>query len=80
MSGEILLFSPRSEYRVIEVGTPDHRTMAIRKVSLDVDGKPLKYAATSPKIESSDGDGLLVLLNDVAMALTKPSLLLEDFE
>jgi hypothetical protein len=75
-----LLLKTRYDYRVVELGVGDDLTLAIRRVDYDSNGKPISFHRASPRIENRSGDGLVALLNDLAMALTKPSLVESDFE
>jgi len=75
------LLRTRHDYRVIESEGPDGAVrLAIRRVDYDaLSGRLLRCAVRGPDIEAADGDGLVALLNDLAEALTKPSLDAVDF-
>ena len=79
MIGADLLLKPRWDYRVIEIGFGDDAFMSIRRVDYDRDSKPVRCHHVSPQLTHHTGDGLVALLNDLAMALTKPSLLESEF-
>jgi len=78
--GHELLLKPKSDYRVVELGHGEHLTLAIRLVCYNHSGKPMSFRVVAPRLEAANGDALLVLLNDLAMALTKPSLLESEFD
>lgn len=75
-----ILLNTTSDFRVIEQWVGERVTLMIRRVHYDVEGKPLSYDHKPPKVESTTGDGLVALLNDMAIALTKPSLIETDFD
>lgn len=74
------LLATTSDWRVIESGMGDSFVLLIRRVHYDCDGVPLRYDAKPPKVEARSGDGLLALINDMAMGLSRPSLLESEFD
>jgi hypothetical protein len=69
----------RSGYRVIETERSGITWLSVRKVWYDDAGKPERVAEVSPPVEALTGDGLVDVLNELAKALTQPSLLAGDF-
>lgn len=69
--------APIWNYRVIE--WPNGK-LAIRRVTYSAPDVPIWASAASPQIEAHDGDELLLILNALAEALTKPSLLQSEVE
>ena len=78
LSGSLAAVAPPWNYRVIE--WPNGK-LAIRRVTYDAPGgNPVFCSGASPQIKGRDGDELLLMLNALAEALTKPSLLESEVE
>lgn len=61
-------------FRVVESVRDGLTVFAIRKVQFDLDGLP-ESTSDLPPIEAGDADDLLAVINEIAMALSKPSIL-----
>lgn len=61
-------------FRVVESVRDGLTVFAIRKVHFDLDGLP-ESTSDLPPIEAGDADDLLAVINEIAMALSKPSIL-----
>ena len=70
---------PYWQFRVIETVRDGKPFMAIHKVDFDARGMPVQYDDAPAGVGGEDGDALVRLLNELAMALTKPSLVAADF-
>lgn len=70
------ILPPASNYRVIE-RPKQIPLLIIEHVFYDAKGEPIFHRPLA--VASNTGDGLTVALNEVAMALTRPSLLESDF-
>ena len=65
---------PTWGFRVVESIRDGLIVFAVRKVQFDADGLP-ESTTDLPAIEGGDPDQLLAVINEIAMALTKPSIL-----
>ena len=72
---KVVLLKPKWDFRVIEL--PGRLT--IRRVEYDMAGHPLAFSKDVPEVYGADGDELLAIINALAEALTKPSLVEGDF-
>ena len=70
----------RSEYRVVEHVRDGGVWLSIHQVWFDAEGGPARFEAEPASVGAGNGDALCDVLNDLAMALTKPSLLASDFK
>lgn len=72
-TGPLAQVAPAWNYRVIEL---KNGRLAIRRVTYDKPGgEPVLISGASPVMEGKDGDELLLILNALAEALTKESLM-----
>ena len=69
-----------SDYRVLEHMRGDLVWLSIHRVSYDDDGEPIRFDEEAAHVGGMSGDALVVLLDQIAQALTKPSLLASEFK
>lgn len=72
----VIALKPKWDFRVIELPGK----MSVRRVEYDMEGKPLSFGKSAPEVYGQDGDELLLVINALAEALTKESLLEADFK